>query len=333
MNSDVAVTHGGPKTSLRVTPPRVVGSIRRTTTIDSVRPDGLDGDVVVVARGRDLHTTASGAVQLSADAFEAVVSAERYLRELVHPDPRLAALVGHPVASGFRARVLELLPDEARSATLLNLLLDDLPGANLVAGYAMQRDPSWSTRPMPVEHLSALTDLCAGWASGATMVEFIARDGSVPVPTAAPTRDEASDLDAWHDRPVLPAGSMRRARRIDVVADDRERATVRFDVHFRDSYMAGSDEGAVHEYSLRGRVDLATNTVAAIDAEALVLPWQECPAALASVGRVLGTTVDDLRARIRTTFVGTGTCTHLNDTLRGLADVPTLGSALLDPDS
>jgi hypothetical protein len=57
-----------------------------------------------------------------------------------------------------------------------------------------------------------------------------------------------------------------------------------------------------------------------------VLPWQECPAALGSAGRINGMAVGELRNRIRTEFVGTSTCTHLNDTLRALGDL----GALLD---
>lgn len=330
MSSDARVVHSGLKASVSAEVLRVAGSVRRTTTIDSTRPDGPDGDVIVVARGRDLHTTASGPVPVSADGFDAVISAERSLLELTHPNGGLAVLVGHLVASGFRARALDLLPDDARRTTLLNLLLDDLPGASLVAGYATQRDPRSLGRPMtiPVEYLSSLTDLCAGWASGATIVNFIAREGSAPVAAAAPVPAEGTDPHAWHDRPALPPGGMRRARRTDVVADDPAHRSVGFDVHFRDSYMDGTEEGAVHEYSLRGRIDLATNTITTLDADAHVLPWQECPTALGSVGRVVGTSVDDLRARVRNTFVGTETCTHLNDALRSLADLPALASLL-----
>jgi hypothetical protein len=57
-----------------------------------------------------------------------------------------------------------------------------------------------------------------------------------------------------------------------------------------------------------------------------VLPWQECPGAIGSATRVRGMTLRELRARVRGEFVGTGTCTHLNDTLRCIADL----DALLD---
>jgi hypothetical protein len=172
-----------------------------------------------------------------------------------------------------------------------------------------------------------MTDLCAGWAADATIITTVRETGVVPAPTSpAVAADEGDDI-AWHERPTLPAGATRRARRLDVVAGDTAAQPMTFDAHFRDSYCDAADgEGAVHEYSVRGTYDPLSRTIVAIDAEAHVLPWTECPQALASVGRVAGTTVDDIRARVRADFVGTSTCTHLNDTLRSLADLPALAA-------
>ena len=58
------------------------------------------------------------------------------------------------------------------------------------------------------------------------------------------------------------------------------------------------------------------------------LPWPECPGATASAGRLAGTPVAGLRRRVRQEFLGVGTCTHLNDTLRALADVGSLIAVL-----
>ena len=57
-----------------------------------------------------------------------------------------------------------------------------------------------------------------------------------------------------------------------------------------------------------------------------MLPWQECPGAIGSAARIEGMTLSELRDRVRGEFVGTSTCTHLNDTLRAIADL----DALLD---
>ena len=66
------------------------------------------------------------------------------------------------------------------------------------------------------------------------------------------------------------------------------------------------------------------------DANVGVLPWVECPSAAASATRLAGTPAADLRERIRDTFVGTSTCTHLNDTLRALAALPPTLAAPVD---
>ena len=61
--------------------------------------------------------------------------------------------------------------------------------------------------------------------------------------------------------------------------------------------------------------------MAGIQAAARVLPWIECPGALASVRDTVGLRLGELRRRVRNEFVGTSTCTHLNDTLRSIGDV------------
>jgi hypothetical protein len=49
---------------------------------------------------------------------------------------------------------------------------------------------------------------------------------------------------------------------------------------------------------------------------------------MATAGRLVGTTPYDLRDRVRQTFVGTTSCTHLNDTLRALAVLPHMAAVV-----
>jgi hypothetical protein len=97
------------------------------------------------------------------------------------------------------------------------------------------------------------------------------------------------------------------------------------DVFFRDSHADGEAvERVVHEYRVRATVAATTATIIDISATADVLPWRECPGAVASAARLAGMPVGDLRRHVREEFTGTTTCTHLNDVLRGLADLGVL---------
>ena len=123
----------------------------------------------------------------------------------------------------------------------------------------------------------------------------------------------------------LRAHGMRRFRRLDLRPVDA--ASADFDAHFRDSHVDGDGvETIVHEYTVAGSVDTSTRTITSVTADVRVLPWQECPGAIGSATRVRGMTLSEMRNRIRGEFVGTSTCTHLNDTLRAIADL----DALLD---
>jgi hypothetical protein len=55
-----------------------------------------------------------------------------------------------------------------------------------------------------------------------------------------------------------------------------------------------------------------------------VLPWQERPGAIGSAAGVQGMTLSEIRGCIYGEFVGTSRCTHLNDTLRAIADLDAL---------
>lgn len=114
---------------------------------------------------------------------------------------------------------------------------------------------------------------------------------------------------------------MRRARRIDVSRD----TIVRIDAHFQDS--ATTPEGgrqALHEYRVRATADPVSLELLSVEAEPRVLPFAECPAAAANVLRLVGTPLPRLRERVLEELRGPAGCTHLNDALRALADVPIL---------
>ncbi len=338
----------GPHDPVVETPGRVPGSLRRTSSIDTARPDGIAGDLVVTARARDLHTGVDGwASALGEAALEARASASWQLLSL-STQPSMTAsdrLIGARVGPGFRGRVGETGPDGPEVGSLLHLLLDDLPGAVLVSGYAVQRAGGFEEEGAEVLPEAAASkaretmatmgdDRCAGWAHDATMMVTIRERGVVPVSQGppAPTLEPVGDPLAWHAMEPLGPHAMRRRRRLDVIAPDRPDGPYRIDAHFRDSHVAGDGtEFVLHEYTVSGRVDPEGQRMLEMAAQARVLPWMECPQAVASATRVVGMPVGELRNRVRRELVGRSTCTHLNDTLRSLADladlIPLLRSA------
>jgi hypothetical protein len=164
-----------------------------------------------------------------------------------------------------------------------------------------------------------MAGICAGFAEDASLVPYAKRNGTIPSvhgPVAPPL-----DVDGVHSvEPLRPHG-MRRFRRLDLAENGV------FDAHFRDSHVDGDGvETIVHEYTVEGSIDASTRTIASVAAHVRVLPWQECPGAIGSAARIRGMTLSQMRDRIRGEFVGTTTCTHLNDTLRAVADL----DALLD---
>ncbi len=336
----------GPSEPVAATIDRRPGSVRRTSSIDTARPGGFRGDLVMTARARDLRTAPDTTTVVidQVDLSLRVDSANRQVLSITSSPalPDLDQLVGCAVGPGFRSRVNAACPGEREAGTLLHLLLDDLPGAALVSGYSPQRAGALDQiRPLSdgeVASTSGLTqlmdtqdDLCAGWAHDATLMVTIRSTGEVPVSTGppAPSLERQDDRLAWHAMPPLPPHAMRRRRRLDVVRPGSPGEAHRFDAHFRDSHM--DEDGAewvVHEYAAAGTVDIPGGRVLEIGAEARVLPWMECPGAVASAGRLSGMSIAEVRTRVRREFTGGSTCTHLNDTLRALGDLEVLAGKL-----
>lgn len=347
-----APQYAGPHDPVVDMAPRRPGWVRRTTTIDTTRPEGLDGPSAVDARARDLLTDDEGVGSvLAAASFEArLESPGGLVLELsgADHDDELAALVGVPVRSGFRARAAQAiaaLQGDDPCVILLNQLLDDLPGATLVAGFALQHAASVAGRdivrdagPASDERapdsagpdlMLGQADLCAGWAADSIMFTTLRSTGTImtPLGPAAPPLLTGDDPDAWHEVAPLPPHGMRRLRRLDLGPVDAD-GTCAFDGHFRDSHVDGDGlETCVHEYAVAGRIDSRRSTVSTIETQARVLPWQECPGAVGSAQRVVGMPLDQLRPMVRGELTGSSTCTHLNDTLRSLHDIPGLLAA------
>ena len=115
---------------------------------------------------------------------------------------------------------------------------------------------------------------------------------------------------------------MRRARRMDVRRLDTR---IVIDAAFQDSATTPSGGRAVvHEYRLSATADAQSLRLLSVEAEPRVLPFVECPSATANLSRLLGTPLPELRDKVLAELRGTAGCTHLNDALRALAEVPAL---------
>ena len=310
----------GPQQPVRTPVRLTTGSLRRTSTIDT-HPAGTGNsdvdlgarDVVAGERAVDVLGETRVRARLNERVIGDITSTPR--------DGRLTQLRGLRVGPGFRSSVGTLLPEEVQKASLLHLLLDDWVGAALVSGYSVQHAAitlgiEEKLPPGTADHMAGI---CAGFAPEASLVGYARRNGTIPSvhgPVAPP-------LEGLHSVEPLRAHGMRRFRRLDL--HPAEADSVGFDAHFRDSHVDGDGiETIVHEYTVAGSVDSSTRTITSVTAEVRVLPWQECPAAIGSAARVRGMTLSELRQRVRGEFVGTSTCTHLNDTLRGIADLDAL---------
>ena len=325
----------GPHEPLLTTAPRVAGSVRRTSTLDFNRDEGLDGPVRLDARARDLLTGAGSAPEvLAATTLSATLDWATRSIVAIHsepPEPALSQLVGASVASRFRARLAADLPDQVAARSLLHLLLDDLPGAELVSGYGLQRAGLYGQMEVTEEGLAGMVDLCAGWASDATLFEVVRGDGLIATPMgpAAPRIERDDDPLGWHATEQLGPHASRRRRCLDLAPTD-DPDVWRFGAHFRDSHM--DDEGVetvVHEYTVEGAVDPSTRRLRDARATARVLPWVECPGAVPSASDLDGTALSELRHRVRVEMRGVHTCTHLNDTMRAIADLDVLLGAVV----
>lgn len=296
-------------------------SVRLVSRLDLSRPDGADGLLELSGRAWEFEIDARAAESVrDAATLEAVVNYHdgRTLTEIrTSPDvPGLETLVGAPAIAGFRGRVGAVVAgDVAHVGAPLAQLLDDVPLGTLISGHAVSAeralDPSAAaggTGYVPVG------DQCAGYVDGGALISTIAVRGRSPVADGpvAPPLDDAFG----RTPPALGIHAMRRRRRIDRWTENGE---LRFDAMFRDTYVrADGVETVIHEYELAVAVDAATGVVREAKATPRVLPWSDCPGAVASAGRLVGTALSEVEADVRRRFRGVETCTHLNDLLRSI---------------
>jgi hypothetical protein len=324
----------GPGDPVAVPPARRPDSVRRTSSVLMSWPDGLTGDLLLEGRARDLFTPADGepAVLDRADLLARTGRMRDIQRIESDPEPAgLQRLVGCAAGGNLRKAIAEALPDEVEAGTPLYLLLDDLAGASLISGFAFFK---WSAQvPQIQERVAAapskvMRNICSGFREGSSALTpegtILAVSDNTPHPQAL--ADPADPL-GWHELHPHPDIAMRRARRIDVWWED---GALQIDAMFRDSVWDPDGlECVLHEYQMLGWAD-EEGTLRAINAVPRVLPYAECPLAAPNAAWLEGTPVRALRGEVLQRLKNADCCTHLNDALRSLAEVPLLASALPD---
>lgn len=317
-------------------PLRRPGSIRRTTSIDSDWPDGFGEPWIMTGRARDLLTPFEGPeVERASGSFCIKTSPLREIMEIeaTPGHSRLAEMVGVRAGGASRTALAEVLGD--LRGTPLFQLLDDFAGASLVAGWVWSRwIDDWHARMAANRARSTagnkgrMANICTGFAEGGSS---LADDGSVDHSQQSATEVgplvHPGDPAGWHELPVQEGRPMaRRARRIDVW---RAEGMIKVDAGFQDS--GPNPQGtrtAIHEYRVYAEIDEASGALLALQALPLILPFRECPGAAMKATRMVGQDVGVFRQAVLDTLAGTIGCTHLNDVLRALADVPVLAAML-----
>lgn len=337
MTSTPPLPDAAPSRSAGHAPLRRPDSVRRTSSIDMTWPQGRDGEMHFAGRARDILTVRPDQppALLRLDTLEAGIGADRTITRLRTEPPREAAarLVGMRGGGYLRQALDEALPDERDAGSPLYLLIDDLSGTSLIAGWAWSR---WSKDWLPKDYREATPEqvmilrrermegVCIGFRPGSSALADL--DGSTQNCAPVVPLPHPDDPQGWHELTLHTDTSMRRARRIDVWRED---GRLRVDAMFQDS--ASEPTGgrvAIHEYRLSATVDPATMTLVDVVADPRILPYRECPSAAANVGRLVGTPLREMRGVVLQELRKVAGCTHLNDALRALAEVPVLVAGL-----
>jgi hypothetical protein len=292
-------------------PLRRPGSIRRTTSIDSDWPDGLGQPWEMIGRARDLLTPVDGSEPrvLATGQFRIMASPIREILsiEASTDHPRLQEMVGVRAGGASRVALADKLGDLA--GTPLFQLLDDYAGASLVAGWIWsQWSDDWMARSREAGTRSTagkggkMLNVCTGFAEGASSLH---EDGSSNTVDQSYSEvgplENPDDAIGWHPMPFQQGPQKRRSRRIDLWREDG---------------------------LTKIEVDEASGKLVALQVLPMILPFRECPGAAVKATRMIGQNVAAFRGAVLETLPSTLGCTHLNDVLRALSDVPALARLL-----
>jgi len=310
---------------------RPAPGVRRTTSIDVVWPQGRRGGMCLLGQGRDIQT-------LDAHVPPTLLAHE-HLRLDLGPDRKVLAVLASPkqlvldrlVGPGqeVRAALRSLLEAGSLEHTPVYQLADDMPGVMVVAAWAWSRWPDLVDPDETVRRrtkLSKMEGVCIGFRPGSSA---LATAGAYQDAMAVevPLLYHPDDPYGWHSMSEFAEVSLRRARCIDVW---RSGERLQIEAYFQDSGTAPDGRRiAVHEYTIHAHADWLAGTLLDVHATPHVLPFPECRGAVDRMHALLGLQIESLRTAVPDLLGRTRGCTHLNDALRALADVPRLARQLM----
>ena len=328
-----------PRSTANPAPARPANSVRRTSSIDVSWPDGIEGSRLVQGRVRDYHTGRTGGpgTVLGEAWMEATLDADKTISAISANEAPEAfnQLIGQRGGNHLRLFIKEVMPELISTGAPLYLALDDISGSALVSPVAWsQWHPDWIERfreTMPAGEFANMrankVNVCWGLQEGNTGVSSITLANPIADADAGDLRNP-SDPEGWNELPAIDGPGFRRARRIDVSRDDAS-GVIRVNSSFQDS-SATRDGGriAIHEYLLTAEIDAETLELRTLVPEPRILPFPECPGAVANTRRLIGRKITEVRTDVLDLLRGPDGCTHLNDALRAMAEVPILAEHL-----
>lgn len=323
-------------------PPRRAGSVRRTSSLQSLWTPGNEQSFRIVGRARDLATGADGAAKILGEvAVRAELGLDGRISALTGDGygSRLEPFVGLRCGGELRKALAIHVPEEERQETRLHRLLDDLAGAVFmsvaawyaweggIAGHAARTNTMVQTS-RPVE------GVCLSYVPGSPAMTEDGRgiDDNADHPVGPPPFS-ADDLWGFHPLVQTDDPNQWRLRRTDLW---REAEDIVVDAWFQDSSVVQGDPRRrviFHEYGLTARFDPLSLELRSISVTPHVLPYVTCHAAPATAQLLLGRKAGELRREVLSLLRGTAGCTHLNDMLRALQDVTGLSALLTDHDA
>jgi hypothetical protein len=307
-------------------------------SIDVSWPEGELGDRLFIGRVRDYRTPADGGAGRVLDAaeFRAMLAQDKTITSIAADPapPGIDRLVGVRGGNHLRLFIKETMPQLISEGMPIYLALDDISGTALVSAFAWsQWHDDWAERLRErmaegdfERMMSERVNICWGLQEGNSGVSPSGPPRNVAEADAGHLVNPA-DPQGWHDLPESDGPGFRRARRIDVTRDAA--GLVRVDAAFQDSAKR-RDGGrvAIHEYNLAVTADPDTLEILTLAPEARILPFSECPGAIHNTQRLIGSRIADIRDDVLAQLRGPEGCTHLNDALRALAEVPKLAGYL-----